>query len=254
MSNGSARYMFAGHAMGASARFHRLDEQLNLNHVVPALGSSVVPASGGRASSHAEPYRYDVDQPRPRCLFEVQRVDTFAAGRDANGIVETEVSAEVVGLGVVEKLRCDLLRLHMLVTRTGTGQPVVTTQGNRIEGLRLGNVQAVVTIDDETLVNAASADSFAAFHTTAGRPLGQFGAYSRSTIVREIQLIGSEIDKQGMSVAGNTIVWEGFGRIILGEIHVKAHDRRLTLVRLEMGSDAGGSGDAGDGHTNGTGG
>ena len=26
MSNGSARFMFAGHAIGAAAQFHRLDE------------------------------------------------------------------------------------------------------------------------------------------------------------------------------------------------------------------------------------
>jgi hypothetical protein len=70
----------------------------------------------------------------------------------------------------------------------------------------------------------------------------------RSTIVSDIQLVGSD---PNIAVEGNVIVWKGFGRIILGEIHVKAHDRRLTLVRLAMGSDAGGTADTGDGHTNG---
>jgi hypothetical protein len=55
-----------------------------------------------------------------------------------------------------------------------------------------------------------------------------------------------------MSVDGHTIVWTGFGRIILGEVHVKGHERRLTMVRLAMGSDAGGTGAAGDGQSNGT--
>lgn len=248
MSNGSGRFMFAGHAIGASARFHRLDEQTNLNHVVPALGSSVVPISGGRSNSHADPYRYDVDTPRKRCLLATQRVDTFAEGRDSNGVIETEVSAEVVGLEVVEKLRCDLVRMHMLVTRTNGGDPVVTTNGNRIDGLRMGDVQAVVTIDEGPLLHSANADEFAAFLSSAGKPATAVGLALRSTIVSKIELIGSD---PNISVEGNVIVWNGFGRIILGEIHVKAHERRLTLVRLEMGSDAGGTGDAGDGQTNG---
>jgi hypothetical protein len=198
-----------------------------------------------------EPFRFEVDTPRRRCLLEAERVDTAAEGRNGSGVWETEVSAEVIGLGVVEKLRCDYLRMHMLVSRTPGQEPFVATKGNRIDGLRLGNVTAVVTIDDEALANAASADKFAEFHASARRPLGRFGAYWQSSIVREIQLVGGEADKQGMAVVANTIVWKGFGRIILGEIHVKAHDRRLTLVRLEMGSDAGGSGTAGDGQTNG---
>lgn len=252
MNNANGRYMFAGHALGASARFHRLDEEQNLNHVVPALGAAVVPPSGGRSGAHSDTYRYHADSPRRRCLFEVQRVDTFADGRDGNGIFETEVSAEVVGLRVVEKLHCDLVRMHMVATRKGlTGDPEITTAGNRIEGLRLGNVEAVVTIDDEPLVNSRDEDQFAACLRGKGLSAGRFGNYCSSTIVREIRLVGSERDKQGMSVDGNVIVWKGFGRIILGEIHVKAHDRRLTLVHLAMGSDAGGSGTAGDGHTNG---
>jgi len=248
MRSGSARFMFAGHAIGAAARFHRLWDQTNLNHIIPALGTSVIPGSGGRSDSHADPYRYHVKEPRPCCLFEVQRVDTFADGRDANGVIQSEVKAEVVGLGVVEKLRCDLVRMHMLVTRTNGGDPVVTTEGNRIDGLRLGDVQAVVSIDEEPLLNSGTAGQFQAYCASKRRQTSRLGDYVRSTIVSDIQLIGSD---PNITVEGNVIVWKGFGRIILGEIHVKAHERRLTMVRLEMGSDAGGSGDAGDGQTNG---
>jgi len=252
MGNGSGRFMFAGHAIGASARFHRLDDQSNLNHVVPTLGASVVPTSGGRCNSHADPFRYEVPTPRPRCLLAVQRADSFADGREVNGAIETEVGAEVVGLEVVEKLRCDLVKMHMLVKRASPKDPpVVMTDGNRIEGLRLGDVQAIVSLDESPLLNSGSAAEFESWHQGKRRGLGRFGMYQGSTIVTDIQLIGSD---PNISVEGNVIVWKGFGRIILGEIHVKEHERRLTLVRLEMGSDAGGSGDAGEGKTNGEGG
>ena len=248
MSNGSGRFMFAGHAIGASARFHRLDDVHNLNHVVPTLGSSVLSSSGGRCDSHRDPFRFDVDAPRKRCLMAVQRVDTMAEGRDANGVIETEVMAEVAGLEVVEKLRCDLVRMHMLVTRPVGGEPVVTTNGNRIDGLRLGTVQATVTIDEAPLLNSSDSERFEAFLSSTGRPVSIVGKTVRSTIVSNIRLAGSD---PNISVDGNVIVWNGFGRIILGEIHVKGHDRRLSLIRLEMGSDAGGSGGAGEGQTNG---
>lgn len=249
MSSGRGRFMFAGHAIGASARFHRLYDQQNLNHVVPALGTSVVPLSGGRSQAHADPFRYDVQEPRSCCLLAVQRVDTLAEGRDADGLIETEVGAEVEGLELVGKLRCDEVRMHMLVTRNGTGgEPVVTTNGNRIRGLHLGDVEAVVTMDEAPLLNSGTIEQFEDYMRSTNRTLGTFGSYSQSTIVSNIELIGSD---PAITVEDNVIIWKGFGRIILGEIHVKAHERRLTLVRLEMGSDAGGSGDAGDGKTNG---
>jgi len=64
-------------------------------------------------------------------------------------------------------------------------------------------------------------------------------------------LSGPEDELKYIRVDGYTIVWEGFGRIILGEVHVYDHKRRVTLVRLAMGSDAGGQGTIGDGESNG---
>jgi hypothetical protein len=71
-------------------------------------------------------------------------------------------------------------------------------------------------------------------------------------VVRSIELVGPEAEKQGMTVHGYTITWKGFGKIIFGEVYVKGNDRQLTMVRLAMGSDAGGSGSAGSGQSNGT--
>lgn len=253
MSNGSGRFMFAGHAIGAAARFHRLDDLENLNHVTPTLGASVLPVTGGRCESHLEqPYRMDVDLPRRRCLMQVEEIRTVVEGRDAGGLHETELSIDVMGLHVVEKLHIDHVRLHMLATRGNAGRPAVTTQGNRIEGLRLGDVEVQLTLDDEPLANTGDEEQLTGYYAAHGQQLEHAGEYSRCSLVREIRLIGSEQAQLGMSVDGYTIVWKGFGRIILGEIHVKGHERRLTMVRLAMGSDAGGSGAAADGQTNGT--
>ena len=253
MSNGNGDYIFAGHAIGAAAQFHRLETLTNLKHATPTLGASVLAKTGGRSEAHVDPYRFDVDQPRRWCLFAVDRIDTWVEGHRTSGGVETELSVEVDGMRVLEKLRVDALRLHMLAARTGSGDPVITTRGNRIEGMRLGNVEARVTFDDEVLSNSGTADQFSAWHRNRGRQFRQGAEYHHSSLVRDIQLVGAEKDKTGMRVLDNVIVWEGFGRIILGEIHVKGHERRLTLLRLAMGSNGAGTSTSGDGHTNGTG-
>jgi hypothetical protein len=251
MSNGTPRYMFAGHAIGAAARFHRLDEARDLNHVIPTLAPSVLPVTGGRSEATQASYRYDVTLPRQRCLLAVDRAHTWVEGRGGESRHETELSIDLAGFHVVEKLHIDAIRLHLLSVRTPGADAVVSTQGSQIEGMRLGNVEARITIDEEPLTQTGTADQFAAWHSAKGRHCARHGEYRSASIVRDIRLIGSEVDQQDMSVDGHTIVWKGFGRIILGEIHVKGHERRVTMVRLAMGSDAGGDGAGADGQSNG---
>jgi hypothetical protein len=251
MSNGTARYMFAGHAIGAAARFHRLDEAENLNHVIPTIGSCVVPITGGRTECNAGVYRYDVDEPRRRCLFAIEGVTAWVEGRGRDDRQETELSVEVAGIEIVEKLRIGAVGLHLLAHRSPGADAVVSSKGSRIDGMRLGSVTAAITLDDEPLTKTGTADQFVAWHNQVGRPVEQHGEYHRGTIVREIHLSGPEKELAEMKVEGHTIRWHGFGRIILGEIHVKGHERRVTMVRLAMGSDAGGDGTIGDTQTNG---
>jgi hypothetical protein len=271
MSDNTGRYMFAGHALGVAARFHRLDELENLNHVIPTLGACVLAATGGRSHSHRDgPYRYEVDQPRKQCLLAVDRIDAWVEGRQPDGRLETEVNVEVDGLGVVEKLRVESIRLHILAVRKGMdGEAEVTTRGNRIDGMRMGHVEARIVLDDEPLSWTGSQGQLAGFYrsrdtryrernrerfyTTAdGTALADDHGCHRFSLVREIHLSGPESERQAISVEGNTIHWKGFGRIILGEVHVKGDDRRVSLVRLAMGSDAAGDGTAGGGQSNGS--
>jgi hypothetical protein len=271
MSQNSTRYTFSGHAVGAAAQFHRLDELDNLNHVVRTLGASVLPATGGLSQVHVPEYSYDVSEPRKRTLLSVRRIETTAAGRDLGSRYETEVEADIESLAVVEKLYIDRVRLHFLSVRDATSEdsePVVTTNGSRIEGLRLGSVQVNVVLDDEPLLYCGTKNQLTCFYRKQtpqyrrahswrfgtdpdAAEIAEHKGHCKWSLVREIALSGPEDEKRLISVDGYTIVWKGFGRIVLGEIMVKEQERRLTMVRLAMGSDAGGSGSVGDGQSNG---
>ena len=48
------------------------------------------------------------------------------------------------------------------------------------------------------------------------------------------------------------VVLPGFGRVFFGELLIAQYSRRLTMVRMALGSDAGGSASAGDVETNGS--
>jgi hypothetical protein len=263
------RYLFSGHTVGASAQFHRLDDVENLNHRVPALGASVLPVTGGLATGHAADYSYVVDEPRHRTLLSVRRVDSSAEGREHRDRFETEVGSEVESIHVVEKLHVDFIKLHMVSTlKKGEAEPTVSTRGNEIEGMRLGRVKVKLVLDEEPLHASGSKAQLAAFYKkqTAAYRLAHawrfrtepetdelasaYGLHTYS-LVREIKLEGPEEEKQSMAVQGYTIRWEGFGHIVLGEVVLKGNNRQVTLVRLAMGSSAGGPGSMGCGQTNG---
>jgi hypothetical protein len=263
------RYLYSGHTVGAAAHFHRLDDVENLNYPIPALAGSVLPVTGGLSRGHTSDYSFDVDEPRHRTLLAVRRIDTVASGKEFADRYETEIDAEIESIHVVDKLHIDAMKLHVLSTmRKGEAEAVVSTKGNRIEGMRLGRVAVTVTMDDEPLHSCGTKQRLAAFFKgqsddyrrdqswrfqtdpKTGDLADPYGHYVFS-LVREIKLEGQEEEKQAITVEGYTIRWKGFGRLILGEVVVKGNNRQLTLVRLAMGSNAGGSGSVGCGQSNG---
>jgi hypothetical protein len=265
----SKRYLYSGHTVGASAQFHRLDDIEDLDHKIPALGASVLPVTGGLAKGHAANYCYVVDHPRHRTLLSVRRVDSSAEGTEYKDRFVTEICAEVDSIHVVEQLHVDFLKLHMMSTLgKDKAEPTVSTEGNQIEGMKLGKVKVKITLDEEPLSYSGSKAQLCEFYRKQGpeyrqRHWWRFGTPPESeelaapyglhtySLVREIQLEGPEEEKQKMSVDGYSIRWEGFGRIFLGEVVLKGASRQVTLVRLAMGSSAGGPGSMGCGQTNG---
>jgi hypothetical protein len=269
MSENGRRYVFSGHAVGVAAQFHRLGELTGLNHVVPTLGAAVLPVTGGLSHSRAQDYDYKVDEPWSRSLLKVKHVQSKAHGAETRDGYQTEVTSEIDEIGVVEKLHIERVVLHMSSTKSADGPPEIRTSGNKIDGMRLGKVYVHVDLDDDTLCSCGTkqqlADFYAAqsgdyrqknswrFHTQPdAAAIQEHSGYYKCTLARDIRLSGPADEVARISVEGNRIYWPGFGRIFVAEVLVGARERRMTMVRLAMGSDAGGSGSIGDAGTNGS--
>jgi hypothetical protein len=262
------RYLYSGQTVGASAQFHRLDDLVQRNlHVIPTLGASVLPVTGGLSKGHAANYCYAVDHPRRRNLLSVRHIDSSAEGRELDDRFETEIQAEIKSIHIVEKLHIELIQLHMLSTlEKSKTVPEVTTNGNTIQGMRLGKVDVNIVLDHEPLLRCGTQADLAAFYKNQSEDyrkqhaarfntpegtdtLASPNGHYKFSLATSIQLVNPEPE---MSVEGYTIVWHGFGRIIIGEVVVKGSDRQLTMVRLAMGSDAAANGVVGCGRTNGS--
>jgi hypothetical protein len=71
-----------------------------------------------------------------------------------------------------------------------------------------------------------------------------------TTIVKSIRWDGRRFPKS--EIHGNLVILPTFGRVYFGELLVSPNSRRLTMARMAMGSDAGGSSSAGDVQSNGS--
>ncbi len=263
------RFKFSGHAIGAAAHFHRLDELENLNHVIPTLGQSAVPVVGGHSHHEVQHKCFSVDQPRKRTLLALEHAEASSTGRYIDEKrFETTISALVRSVDILEKLHVQTVELHQTSSSEWDApQSSITTSGCKIEGLRLGNVAVQVELDEEPFATCGTRRELNAyygarseswrrenswrFHTLADAgSIQEYGGRYFGTLVKKIDLSGPPEELKTMHVDGYSIKWDGFGKIFLGEVIVRDIDRHVTMIRLKMGSDAAGFATVGDGHTN----
>jgi hypothetical protein len=187
------------------------------------------------------------------------------------------VNTEVFGFAIgrkprlrIERLRADLRARSPL----GSGQPAIRVGDVAIDGVAIDGHRLMVELDTEPfrrfdthakLLVAADDPAFvqqsgdALFMRTprdgepprppAGRLLEACGTIY-GTIVRSIRWDGPALPNS--RIDGNSVTIEpDFGRIFFGELLISAYSRRLTMVRLALGSNGGGSAGGGDVQDNG---
>ncbi len=275
------RYIFHSHAAAFGGHIVRPKDV-----VLEAKGASALLVTGGRSVSKLSRTAYgkffEVRSASTFAegLFNNRRrhVDVTLQKADEQSLTAlTRVHAEVLGLAVGRRPRLTIRRLRAELhgqSPNAGGQPKikvgrdVAVEGVAIDGRRLIvelNVNPFRTFDTHSKLMSAADDP--AFVRRAGRallmqkdfaghpaapPAGRLLEHRGTiyaTIVRRIAWQDEPFP--GSSIDHNMVVIPGLGRLYFGELLISSDSRRLTMVRMALGSDAGGMASAADVQDNG---
>jgi hypothetical protein len=276
------RFVFRGNAAAIGGRIVRPADTI-LDSVV----ASSLTVAGGRSRARAGPARFgefvsfSAATTSAEGLFDdVQRQIEFTFGKIPEDALttSTRVSADVTGLSIGgSKPKLTVGHLHVALNSKspgGSGEPPIAPgsdtviEGAAIDGHPLAIELAVPVFQQydtrSKLMTAADDPKFVAEFGdclymrqappgVAAPPSGrlQYGCGTiYATIVKSLKWAGDPIP--GVTFDQNTCFVPEFGKIFFGELLISSFSRRLTMVRVELGSPIGGVVACAEGETNGS--
>jgi hypothetical protein len=261
------RFVFRGSAAAAGGRISRPKDI-----IIDATGASALTVSGGRSRGALARTSYGglVSVGSAETLAEgifddrkLTRALTYQRVREdaltTTSTVRTRVRDIVVGKQPA--LRVEELRAALTAGSPRTsGEPSIRTKDLRIGRVDIDGHVLVVEVDTELfdkydtrakLLTAADKPAFVKQRgaclvcgpVSAGRgAASQFLTQSDGTIyasvVRAIRWRGKPYPNS--VIDGHMVLVPGFGQLFFGEIFISAMSRRLTMMRLRLGSPVGG--------------
>ena len=258
------RFIYTGSAAGTNARFTRIDPDRNLNHVIPVQAASHLPVTGGFSESRTSNFSFSVEKPRPMKLFSVASSFTRAVSDvPTDGKTHTtEATAVVECLTILDWLHVELVRASLKsVHGPKDSYATITPFDTDIKGLRLGDTLVTVEFDLTPFQQHGTKTSLAElykkdadFRKTNFKRFNAKDAEDDKLPESKGVCIGSlvkNITIQGkvpsdVVVDGYTIKWPNVGRVILGEVLITDYYRRLTMLRVQLGSPVEGQSSSSD--------
>jgi hypothetical protein len=271
------RFLFHGNAAAIGGRILRRNTNKPIDLVIDSTCESSLMPVGGRSHSKVDARNYDdlvsfsSASTLAEGLFDNHRKAVQASyGRvpEDSLVAATRVSAEIhdVSVGTGPTLTVRLLRatLHSL-SPLGSGQPSIKPVDVRkqtaVEGVFIDGHELLVELNlpvfkqydtQAKLLTAVDNPKFVKLH---GHSLFMRSGVDRRTpppagrlVTSHQQIHGTIVSKlrwrgrpfPGASIDHNSVKIPKFGRIYFGEILISDRARRLTMMRVKMGSPIGG--------------
>ncbi|MGE5243765.1 MAG: hypothetical protein ACM3SQ_06030 [Betaproteobacteria bacterium] len=263
------RFVFRGNAAAFNGRLIRPKDIVLENSCASSL-----PVVGGRSRSRCGPQqfgdeiRFESASTLAEGLFDDPRGFeelTHQRGREEMLATSTNVAAEVRGLAVGLKPQLTAARIAAAMrshSPRGSGEtPVVVGRESAVEDLAIDGHKLIVELETELferydtrskLLAAADDPRFveqfgaalfmqAGFEGRAVPPGGRIirSEYVHATIVRSVRWDGDPFP--GSRIDHNLVIVPNLGRLYFGELLITASSKRLTMLRMELGSPAGGT-------------
>jgi hypothetical protein len=254
------RFLFHSSAMGVAARLRRPTDQ-----TLPVHAASTLPVTGGHSESKSGPGKLGdlLHFESAETSAHGDFVDQSAAEAMTRGAVpfdsvgtHTTVTARVRGLHVGKRFSIGVADagLDSHHAQDGT-HPSIRLAGNRLDQIRVDDSILKVTINEDffnehdTLakLEAGFAKGLPESHSkrfffpddnrqASTLPISNGLAFC--TIVEKMEWEGKE--HPTAKIDHNLLYIPDFGRVYFGVMSMSTHSRRLTLVRIQLGSPDGG--------------
>jgi hypothetical protein len=248
------RVITDGSAVALGGYIHRVNDKIiRRNLQVPSASTSF----GGMSDLKPGPFAFAPDDGDDKVVsFGDADVKTWHQREDGNGkgpIQTVHSKSSISDLSIGGRLFLTRASAYLKsVYQDGDSQPTITPVEASIEGLVIDGVRFNVKIGAETVTNLATCHQFhhAAEHdkhfkaTQGSRLLSLWDAADGRTakgcfvysLVERIEWDGKLPKGADVSEDSNVIVWPDFGKVVLGEMLISHFNRRMTMMRLELGS------------------
>ena len=233
-----------------------------------------LPITGGRNLAKAEPFKLvhkdNAKQTEVEILTHTGASTEVSGHQASDGSFHSEVTSTVEGLNVNGVLTADKIVAHLKSVHKGdNGEGCIITKGSDFVGLKINGAEVKVDLDHDLFSECDTKEKFCKKHKQDEQfrhkvckqfLWGEFdpdtpdfikeryswvtppGSMPESRGVIPCTIVKSISTKaSGTTVHGNVLVVENFGKIFLGEILMIENMRRLTMMRLELGSPVGGT-------------
>ena len=256
------RVITDGRAVALGGYIHRVnDKVIRRNLHVPSASASF----GGMSDLKPGPFAFPAEDGGDKVVSCGEAdVKTWHQREDGNGkgpIQTVHAKSSIRDLSVGNRLFLSYASAYLKsVYQDGDEQPMITPVDAKMEGLVIDGVRFNVKLGTDTVTNFATCHQFhhAAKHdkhfkdTQEKRLLSLWDAADGRTakgcfvysIVERIEWDGTLPRGAEVSEDSNVIVWPDFGKVVLGEMLITHYNRRLTMMRLELGSPMQGTMDA----------
>lgn len=194
------------------------------DHEIAAQAAVILPESGGTLSQRVENY----DDGVVRFAEAVSEV----RGVEEEGVAITTSTVTMRDVNVMNIVRADRILLRMVARqRIGDAEATFSFEGSRIDGLTVRGEPVNLAIDTQRFSRAsnfATMRSMVRAERADGFAIERAGSISDS-IVRSINLASFGTTK------GYALPIDGVGTLYLGHVTVQPGERRLAMIRLDLG-------------------
>jgi hypothetical protein len=275
------RFVFRGNASAIAGQIFRPKTII----VDVGCGASSLGVSGGKSQaqttgkSFGDIITFGSAFTLAEGLFDDQKqaaAVTDHKGRQSQLNSTTTVTAETREVSVGVKPIVTIKRVRgTLVSRSpaGSGEPsIAPARDTTIQGVMIGGNALTVNLNvgffqkydtrskvraaaDDPKVFGSSGNHLVTGATVEGQTMDRPGLIARdgiiyATIVKELKWEGKP--PGDARIDGHSVIVKNFGTVYFGELLISGSERRLTMVRFELGSPIGGYADVGDVSSNGS--